>query len=90
MGSQRPFVQVSRALPTDNGISDQIIQYKDVGTKLTVRPTISIDGTVQLNVTQEVSTRRTETAVQRAGHLDPVDSAPTFSRATHRPSSSAG
>ena len=62
VGSQRPFVQVSRALPTDAAVRDQIVQYKDVGTKLTVRPTISIDGTVQLNVTQEVSNATTETA----------------------------
>ena len=39
-----PFVQVSRALLTDAGARDQIVQYKDVGTKLTVRPTISFDG----------------------------------------------
>jgi len=62
VGSQRPFVQVSRALPTDAAVRDQVVQYKDVGTKLTVRPTISIDGTVQLNVTQEVSNATTETA----------------------------
>ena len=62
VGSQRPFVQVSRALPTDGAVRDQIVQYKDVGTKLTVRPTISIDGTVQLNVAQEVSSATTETA----------------------------
>jgi type II secretory pathway component GspD/PulD (secretin) len=62
VGSQRPFVQVSRSLPTDAGVRDQVVQYKDVGTKLTVRPTISIDGTVQLNVVQEVSNATTETA----------------------------
>jgi type II secretory pathway component GspD/PulD (secretin) len=62
VGSQRPFVQVSRALPTDDAVRDQVVQYKDVGTKLTVRPTISVDGTVQLNVTQEVSNATTETA----------------------------
>jgi general secretion pathway protein D len=62
VGSQRPFVQVSRALPTDNAARDQIVQYRDVGTKLSVRPTISIDGTVQLSVTQEVSNATTETA----------------------------
>jgi general secretion pathway protein D len=38
------------------------VQYKDVGTKLTVRPTISVDGTVQLHVSQEVSNATTETA----------------------------
>ncbi|HYD54282.1 MAG TPA: secretin N-terminal domain-containing protein [Gemmatimonadaceae bacterium] len=62
VGSQRPFVQVSRALPTDAAVRDQIVQYKDVGTKLTVRPTISTDGTVQLEVVQEVSSATTETA----------------------------
>lgn len=62
VGSQRPFVQVSRTLPTETSVQDQIVQYKDVGTKLTVRPTISIDGTVQLNVTQEISNATTETA----------------------------
>jgi general secretion pathway protein D len=62
VGSQRPFVQVSRSLPTDAAVRDQIVQYKDVGTKLRVRPTISVDGTVQLNVAQEVSSATTETA----------------------------
>ncbi len=62
VGSQRPFVQVSRALPTsDADVRDEIVQYKDVGTKLRVRPTISIDGTVQLDVSQEVSNATTET-----------------------------
>jgi general secretion pathway protein D len=62
VGSQRPFVQVSRSLATDVAVRDQVVQYKDVGTKLTVRPTISIDGTVQLNVMQEVSNATTESA----------------------------
>jgi general secretion pathway protein D len=62
VGSQRPFVQVSRALPTDDAVRDQVVQYRDVGTKLSVRPTISIDGTVQLSVTQEVSNATSETA----------------------------
>ncbi len=62
VGSQRPFVQVSRSLPTADAVRDQVVQYKDVGTKLTVRPTISVDGTVQLHVTQEVSNATTETA----------------------------
>lgn len=62
VGSQRPFVQVSRALPTaDADLRDEIVQYRDVGTKLRVRPTISIDGTVQLDVSQEVSNATTET-----------------------------
>lgn len=62
VGSQRPFVQVQRALPTDGATRDQIVQYKDVGTKLTVRPTISLDGSVQLEVAQEVSTATAEQA----------------------------
>lgn len=62
VGSQRPFVQVQRSLPTDAASRDQIVQYKDVGTKLTVRPTISADGSVQLEVTQEVSTATSEVA----------------------------
>jgi general secretion pathway protein D len=62
VGSQRPFVQLQRALPTDAAVSDQVVEYKDVGTKLTVRPTISVDGTVQLEVTQEVSNATSEVA----------------------------
>jgi general secretion pathway protein D len=61
VGSQRPFVQVARALPTDAPLRDQVVQYKEVGTKLTVRPTISSDGTVQLVVMQEVSSATGET-----------------------------
>lgn len=62
VGSQRPFVQVSRSLPTENPVRDQVVQYKDVGTKLHVRPTISADGYVMLEVTQEVNAATTETA----------------------------
>lgn len=62
VGSQRPFVQVQRALPTDAPIRDQVVQYKDVGTVLNVRPTISADGYVMLEVTQEVNAATTETA----------------------------
>ena len=61
VGSQRPFIQVSRSLPTDAPSRDQVVQYKDVGTKLGVRPTISADGYVMLHVTQEVSAATTET-----------------------------
>ena len=62
VGSQRPFVQVSRALPTDNAARDQVVQYKDVGTSLSVRPTISEDGYVMLEVTQEVNAATNEVA----------------------------
>jgi general secretion pathway protein D len=61
VGSERPFVQVSRSLPTDAAIRDQVIQYRDVGTKLSITPTINPDGYVNLQVTQEVSTATNET-----------------------------
>lgn len=62
VGSQRPFVQVSRSLPTDTPQRDQVVQYRDVGTQLSVRPTISPEGYVMLEVTQEVNAVTTETA----------------------------
>lgn len=62
VGSQRPFVQVSRSLPTDTPQRDQVIQYRDVGTHLSVRPTISAEGYVMLEVIQEVNAVTTETA----------------------------
>ena len=55
VGSQRPFVQVSRSLPTDSPTRDQVVQYKDVGTRLVVRPTINQDGYVSLLVQQEIN-----------------------------------
>ena len=55
VGDQRPFIQISRALPTDNAARDQVIQYRDVGTRLTIRPSINPDGYVTLTVLQEVS-----------------------------------
>jgi general secretion pathway protein D len=55
VGSQRPFVQVSRSLPTDAPSRDQVVQYRDVGTRLTVRPTINQDGYVSLVIQQEVN-----------------------------------
>jgi len=60
VGSQRPFVQVSRVLPTDNTARDQVVQYKDVGTKLQITPTISADGYVMLQVQQEVNAATAE------------------------------
>ncbi len=60
VGSERPFVQVSRSLPTDAAIRDQVIQFRDVGTKLTILPTINEDGYVNLEVLQEVSNATAE------------------------------
>jgi general secretion pathway protein D len=62
VGSQRPFVQVSRSLPTDAPSRDQVIQYRDVGTKLTVRPTINQDGYVSLLIQQEINAATSEVA----------------------------
>jgi general secretion pathway protein D len=61
VGSQRPFVQVQRSLPTDTPIRDQVVQYRDVGTRLSVRPTISDDGFIAMQVTQEVNAATAET-----------------------------
>ena len=60
VGSQRPFVQVFRSLPTEAAVRDQVVQYKDVGTSLTILPTINGDGYVDLQLAQEVSTATTE------------------------------
>jgi len=62
VGSQRPFIQVQRALPTDAPLRDQAVQFKDVGTRLAVRPTISDDGYVTLRVSQEVNAATAEVA----------------------------
>lgn len=61
VGAERPFVQLFRALPTDDAVRDQVVQYRDVGTQLTIRPTINPDGYVALSVLQEVSTATAET-----------------------------
>ncbi|MBL8989661.1 MAG: type II secretion system protein GspD [Gemmatimonadetes bacterium] len=60
VGSQRPFVQVSRSLPTDVPTRDQVVQYRDVGTKLLVRPTINQDGYVTLAIQQEINAATSE------------------------------
>lgn len=62
VGSQRPFVQVSRLLPTDNNNQDRVVQYRDVGTKLRVRPTINQDGYVSLVIQQQVNAATNEVA----------------------------
>lgn len=62
VGEQRPFVQVSRSLPTETPTRDQVVQYRDVGTRLTVRPTINQDGYVSLLIQQEVNQATSETA----------------------------
>jgi general secretion pathway protein D len=61
VGDQRPFVQLFRALPTDAAVRDQVVQYRNVGTQLTIRPTINSDQFVTLSVQQEVSNATAET-----------------------------
>lgn len=61
VGTQQPFVQVSRSLPTDTPSRDQVVEYRDVGTKLTVRPTINQDGYVSLAIQQEINSATGET-----------------------------
>lgn len=55
VGSQRPFVQMQRSLPTETANRDQVVQYKDVGTQLTVLPTINQDGYVSLILQQQIN-----------------------------------
>jgi general secretion pathway protein D len=43
------------------GVSQEIVQYRDVGTVLTILPTINEDGYVNLLLTQEVSSATAET-----------------------------
>jgi len=61
VGTQQPFVSVSRSLPTETAQRDQVVQYRDVGTKLTVLPTINQDGYVSLVIQQEISQATGET-----------------------------
>lgn len=60
VGDQRPFIQLFRALPTDAAVRDQVVQYRNVGTQLSIRPTVNADGYVSLTVLQEVSTATAE------------------------------
>lgn len=60
VGEQRPFVQVFRSLPTGDAVRDQIVQYRDVGTSLSIIPTINPDGYVNLQVKQQVSNATAE------------------------------
>lgn len=55
VGTEQPFIEVSRSLPTDTPQRDQVVQYRDVGTELSVIPTINQDGYVMLEIRQDVS-----------------------------------
>lgn len=60
IGDERPFIQVFRTLPTDEAVRDQVVQYRDVGTSLTLIPTINSDGYINLDLVQEVNTATSE------------------------------
>lgn len=62
VGTQQPFIQISQTLPTDPaGSRAEIVQYREVGTVLSILPTINEDGYVNLAVAQEVSSATAET-----------------------------
>lgn len=60
VGSSRPFVQVSQTVPNDPTGRVQTIQYIDVGTVLTITPTINPDGYVNLIVSQQANSATNE------------------------------
>ena len=60
VGSSRPFVQVTQAGGIDPNARVQTIQYIDVGTVLTITPTINPDGYVNLQVTQTANSATNE------------------------------
>lgn len=53
VGSQVPFTSAS--LTSLNAVVDQVVQYQNVGTQLTVLPTVNNDGYVTFRILQEVS-----------------------------------
>lgn len=59
VGSQVPFSQSTRA--GLDVVVDRVVQYRDVGTMLTIVPTINDDGYVTFRILQEVSTLTTLT-----------------------------
>lgn len=59
VGSKVPFISSTR-LGNDISI-DRAVQYQDVGTKLSILPTINDDGYVSVQLLQEVSSLTTQT-----------------------------
>ncbi len=66
VGSEVPFVQST--LSGFNAVLDRVIQFRNVGTQLTVVPTVNSDGYVTFRVLQEVSalSEQTIAAAQNA------------------------
>ena len=61
VGSQRPFIQSAYTSVQNPDFAQQIVQYRNVGTSLTILPTINDEGYVNLTLTQEVSSATAET-----------------------------
>ncbi len=62
VGTQQPFIQLSQAFPGDpTGARAETVQFREVGTVLSILPTINDDGYVNLAVVQEVSSATAET-----------------------------
>jgi type II secretory pathway component GspD/PulD (secretin) len=61
VGSQRPFIQSAYSSVQNPDFTQQIVQYRNVGTSLTILPTINDEGYVNLTLTQEVSSATAET-----------------------------
>ena len=66
VGSEVPFV--SSTLNSFNAVLNQVVQFRNVGTQLTVIPTVNHDGYVTFRVLQEVSalSQQTVAAAQNA------------------------
>lgn len=60
VGSQRPFIQSSYTSVQNPDFAQEIVQYRNVGTSLTILPTINEEGYVNLLLTQEVSSATAE------------------------------
>lgn len=60
VGSQRPFVQISQTVTNDPTGRVQTVQYINVGTTLTITPTINPDGYVNMAVKQTANAATNE------------------------------
>ena len=60
VGSERPFVSTSTTVPAGQIATVQNIQYRDIGTELTITPTINEEGYVNLTVEQSVKAATSE------------------------------
>jgi len=59
VGSEVPFTSAS--LTSLNAVVDQVVQFQNVGTQLTVLPTVNNDGYVTFRILQEVSALSSQT-----------------------------